>query len=144
MPKINRSALMPYSAEFMYRVVNDVAAYPEFLPWCGGVEIHHQDDHSMQASILIKKTVLNHWFKTSNTMQPGESIEMNLIEGPFSQLEGRWQFTSLDDSGCKIELKLNFEMSRGVASAIIAPVFSQIANTMVDSFCARAQDIYEP
>jgi len=76
-------------------------------------------------------------------MQPGESIEMALVEGPFSRLEGRWSFTPLDTEGCKVELVLQYELKQGLASAIIAPAFSRIANTMVSSFCERANDLYE-
>lgn len=143
MPEIRRSALMPYPVQFMYEIVNDVDSYPEFLPWCGGVKVHQLDNTSMEASILMRGAGLNHWFKTRNSMVPGKSIEMELVEGPFSKLDGRWSFTPIDSEGCKIELRLLFEMKQGFASTLIAPAFSRIANTMVDSFCDRARDQYE-
>jgi ribosome-associated toxin RatA of RatAB toxin-antitoxin module len=142
-PEIRRSALMPYPAQFMYDIVNDVDSYPVFLPWCGGVKIHKLDNFSMGASILMRGAGINHWFKTRNSMVPGKSIEMELVEGPFSKLDGRWSFTPIDSDGCKIELRLLFEMKQGLASTLIAPAFSRIANTMVDSFCDRARDQYE-
>jgi len=134
---------MPYPVQFMYDIVNDVDSYPEFLPWCGGVKIHQLDNSSMEASILMRGAGLNHWFKTLNSMVPGQSIEMELVEGPFSKLDGLWSFTPIDSEGCKIELRLLFEMKQGLASTLIAPAFSRIANTMVDSFCDRARDQYE-
>ena len=88
MPEIKRSALMPYPARFMYDIVNDVERYPEFLPWCGGARLEHADEHSMRAAILMQAAGLNHWFKTRNTMVAGESIEIELVEGPFSRLDG--------------------------------------------------------
>jgi ribosome-associated toxin RatA of RatAB toxin-antitoxin module len=142
-PEIKRSALMPYAAQIMYDIVNDVQRYPEFLPWCGGVKVHRADSHSMEAAILMQAAGLNHWFKTRNAMVPGESIEITLLEGPFSKLEGSWNFTSLNDDGCKIELMLQFEIKHSLAAAIIAPAFSRIANTMVESFCNRARDLHE-
>jgi ribosome-associated toxin RatA of RatAB toxin-antitoxin module len=142
-PEIRRSALMPYPVQFMYDIVNDVDSYPEFLPWCGGVKIHQLDNSSMEASILMRGAGLNHWFKTRNSMVPGKSIEMELVEGPFSKLDGLWSFTPIDSEGCKIELRLLFEMKQGLASTLIAPAFSRIANSMVDSFCDRARDQYE-
>jgi len=143
MPEIKRSALMPYPAQIMYDIVNDVQSYPDFLPWCGGVKIHQADEHSMEAAILMQAVGLNHWFKTRNAMVPGESIEIALLKGPFSQLEGSWNFTSLNSDGCKIELMLKYEIKHNLAAAIIAPAFSRIANTMVESFCNRARDLYE-
>lgn len=142
MPVISRSALLPYPASFMYDVVNQVEAYPEFLPWCGGARLHQADETSMEASIQISVAGLDQWFKTRNAMIPGESIEIMLLDGPFKQLHGHWQFTPLDDEGCKIELVLTFEFKRGLAAAVIAPAFTRIANTMVDSFCERAREIY--
>ncbi len=139
MPEVRRSAILPYPAEFMYALVNDASAYPAFLPWCGGAEIHRQDETSMEASILMKAPGVRQWFRTRNRMLPNESIEIELVDGPFEELHGRWRFTPLDD-GCKIELLLKFEIKRGFAAALIAPAFNKIANTMVDSFCQRARE----
>lgn len=134
---------MPYPAKFMYDIVNKVESYPDFLPWCGGVKIHKVDDVSMEASILMRGVGLNHWFKTRNSMVPGESIEMVLVEGPFSKLEGLWSFTPIETEGSKIEFMLQFEIKPGLTSALIVPAFSRIANTMVDSFCDRANELDE-
>ncbi len=140
MSKIIRSALMPYSPGVMYDIVNDVDSYPEFLPWCGGVRVDQVSETSMEAAILMQAAGLNHWFKTRNRMVPGESIDIALVEGPFKRLDGSWRFSPLDTDGCKIELMLNFEIKHNLASAIIAPAFTRIANTMVESFCNRATD----
>ena len=75
-------------------------------------------------------------------MIPGESIDIKLVEGPFTELQGHWRFTPIDGGGCKIELVLMFEFKHGIASAIIAPAFTRIANTMVDSFCERARELH--
>ena len=141
MTSINRSALMPYSAKTMYEVVNSVSEYPDFLPWCGGVKILSQSETAMQASILMKKAGVNHWFTTSNRLVENEKIEMRLQDGPFKRLEGSWEFVELDEQSCKIILNLEFEFSYGLGKTLIAPVFSQIASTMVDSFCTRAHEV---
>ncbi len=143
MPEIRRSALLPYPATMLYRIANDVESYPEFLPWCGGARIHHADENTMEASILIEKGGLRQWFKTRNELVPGESIRLNLVEGPFRFLEGNWSFEAIENEGCRIELLLRFEMKRGIAAAIIAPAFTKIANTLVDSFCDRARALNE-
>ena len=143
MAEIERSALMPYSARVMYDIVNDVEHYPVFLPWCGATRIEQSDEYSMIAAILMQAAGLNHWFKTGNSMVPGERIDISLLEGPFSKLDGSWRFTPINSDGCKIELVLNFEIKHNLASAIIAPAFSRIANTLVESFCNRARDLHE-
>jgi ribosome-associated toxin RatA of RatAB toxin-antitoxin module len=141
-PEVKRSALLTYSAHSLYDIVNDVSAYPEFLPWCGGVEIHRQDSASMEATIKMKMGKLDHRFKTRNTMIPNESISMSLLEGPFSKLEGEWRFSDIENLGSKIEFELSFEVASPITSAIITPAFTHIANTMVDSFCSRARQLH--
>ena len=141
MTTVSRSALMPYAAQTMYEVVNNVAEYPEFLPWCADARILSQSDTLMEASILMKKTGVNHWFSTRNSLVKNKKIEMELLEGPFKRLEGSWEFTDYDDQGSRIKLDLEFEFSNGLGKVLIAPVFSRIANTMVDSFCTRAHEI---
>ena len=143
MPEIRRSALMPYPARFMYDVVNNVDSYPDFLPWCGGVETHHVDETSMEASILMRGAGLNHWFKTRNSMLPGKSIAMELVEGPFKQLVGYWCFKELKGDACKVSLELEYEFSSRLLGVVVGPVFNQIANAMVDSFVDRAKAVYD-
>lgn len=140
MPSIHRSALMPFPAQVMYEIVNNVADYPDYLPWCGGAKILSQNATEMEASVLMKKGLLNHWFSTRNQLVKNEKIGMSLIDGPFRQLQGEWLFHPFDAESSKIELNLTFEFSSGLATSVLTPIFSQIANTMVDSFCARAYE----
>jgi ribosome-associated toxin RatA of RatAB toxin-antitoxin module len=142
MAKISRHALMPYSAQQMYDIVNAVDRYQEFLPWCARSEILHQDDRSMKARVLMKKGKLNHSFTTRNDLADGERIGMNLVDGPFKRLQGEWVFIALGEGQSKIELKLEFEFSNRVIALLIGPLFTQIANTLVDAFSQRAHQIY--
>ncbi len=143
MPSVNRSALMPFSAEKMYNIVNAVDEYPQFLQWCANSQIESQNDSHMQATILMKKGKLNHSFTTKNTLTAGEKIEVNLVDGPFKSLSGYWSFIALDDNASKIELNLKFEFSNQIVNLLIGPVFTQISNSLVDSFCLRARQIYQ-
>ena len=138
---VERHAMVPYSAEQMYVLVDNIEAYAEFLPWCAETRILTQTESTMEASILMKKAGINHWFTTSNAIDKNESIKMTLVNGPFKQLDGEWKFTEFDPDASKIELDLNFEFSGGLGTTLIAPIFTQIANTLVDSFCKRAQNL---
>ena len=142
MPSINRHALMPFSAQQMFDIVNGVELYPEFLPWCADGRILQQTETTMEASILMKKGRLNHSFSTRNEFVPGQFIHIELINGPFKTLVGDWRFTDLSSHGCKIELQLDFEFSGKIISTLIGPIFTQIANSLVDAFCQRAHQIY--
>jgi ribosome-associated toxin RatA of RatAB toxin-antitoxin module len=142
MKKISRTALLNFSARQMYDVVNNVSAYPEFLPWCGGVEVVKQTDYDMEASIQIAKLGIRQTFTTNNHMQPGERIAMRLKEGPFSHLQGEWSFKPLGEQACKIQFEIEFEVSFGLMQVALGSLFEQIANTLVDSFIQRAQQLY--
>jgi ribosome-associated toxin RatA of RatAB toxin-antitoxin module len=142
MPRINRNALMPYTAKQMYDIVNGVDRYQEFLPWCASSQVIDQTETSMKATVLMKKGKLNHSFTTQNDLLDGEKIHMNLVNGPFRVLQGDWIFSNLSEQGSKIELNLEFEFSNRLVGLLIGPVFTQIANTLVDAFCQRAHQLY--
>lgn len=142
MKKISRNALLPYSAEAMFILVNDVASYPEFLPWCGGSEVIHANDKEMTASVTIAKAGLSQTFTTQNHIHHGEQIVMELLDGPFSSLNAVWQFKVLDEHACKISFDVEFEVKNALLNAAIGTVFEQIASTLVQSFCERAKQVY--
>lgn len=139
---IQRSALLPYSAAALYELVNDVPSYPQFLPWCSASEVLEQTDDCMRAALMIAKGRLAQRFVTKNTLVTHQSISMALEEGPFSQLQGVWEFKSLGESACKISLDLTFDYAGPIIKATLGPLFTQAANTMVDAFCQRAKELY--
>jgi ribosome-associated toxin RatA of RatAB toxin-antitoxin module len=142
MPNVSRSALVAFSAESMFDLINDVDKYPEFIPGCAQTEVLSQDDDNMRASILISKAGVKQWFTTHNSLVRGQSIQMQLIEGPFSQLRGGWTITALSTTACKIELNLDFAFSSKLVEFAFGKVFNAIASNMVVAFTERAKKIY--
>ncbi len=142
MATIRKSALVPHSAARMFALVDDVESYPRFLPWCRSTRVISRTDDEVRASIEMAKGPLDKSFTTCNRLQHGKMIEMRLIDGPFERLEGFWRFEALGDEACKVSLDLDFEFSNLLVKLAIGPVFSQIANTMVDAFCKRARELY--
>ncbi|MEA3290964.1 MAG: type II toxin-antitoxin system RatA family toxin [Pseudomonadota bacterium] len=139
---IERSALVPHSARQMFDLVNDVSGYPDFLPWCGGTCLIEESAERITASITIAFKGVHKEFTTSNRITQGEMIEIELVDGPFSHLVGHWRFKALDESACKISLALDFGFSNRVAGMVVGPVFKHIADSMVESFCRRASEVY--
>lgn len=143
MTTISRNSLVLYSPEQMFDLVNDVEAYPSFLPWCRDSKIMHKTDNVISASLDLAKGGIHHVFSTENTLIHGESIDIKLIDGPFQHLEGHWQFGMIgDNQGCRIQLDMDFEFSNRLISMALGPVFTQISGSLVDAFCKRAQIIY--
>lgn len=141
--KIERSALVTYSAMDMYKLVVDVPSYPEFLSWCTATTVHEQDDVSQKASLTVKVAGIMQQFTTLNSLATGERVGMNLFEGPFKNLQGEWCFNQLGDIGCKITLELDFEMNHGLMASMFGKGFGKIANRLVDDFCKRAEKVYQ-
>ena len=139
---IIKSALVPYSAAQMFVLVADVGSYSSFLPWCKASEVLSRDDHGMQASVTLSKAGIEKTFVTRNLHQQDKEIEMQLIEGPFKQLEGFWRFEQLGDMGSKVTLDLEFSFSSTMLDKVVGPIFTQIANSLVDSFQKRAVEVY--
>jgi len=140
--RIQRSALLPYPAQALYDLVNDVGRYPEFLPWCSSSDVMESGSDHMRAALTVAKGGISQRFVTRNLLRPGERIEMQLEEGPFTQLHGIWEFRALNDKACKISLDLSFDYSGQLVKATLGPLFNQAANTLVDAFCQRAKQLY--
>ncbi|WP_455200903.1 type II toxin-antitoxin system RatA family toxin [Kaarinaea lacus] len=142
MTTINKSALVAYEASDMFSIVDDIDSYPDFLPWCGAASVESRRDDEVQASIQISHSGINKSFTTRNRLQKDKMIEMQLVDGPFKHLHGFWQFKKLGDSGCKVTLDLEYEFANKLLSLAIGPVFGQIAGSLVDAFCKRADELY--
>jgi ribosome-associated toxin RatA of RatAB toxin-antitoxin module len=143
MAQVQKTVLIHHSASRMYALVDDVKKYPEFLPWCGGVDLIKQDDASTVATLHIDYHGLHQQFTTENLKTFPSLMEIKLKDGPFKHLEGVWRFIELNENACKIEFMLNYEFANIIIEKIISPVFSHIANTFVDGFVARADVVYK-
>ncbi len=142
MTLVHKSALVKFSAFQMFELVNDIEAYPEFLPWCSGSKILKREGDSIDAELQISKAGFNKSFSTRNRNDGHGKLYMTLLNGPFSSLDGVWDFMPLREDASKISLELEFEMHGKLASLAFGAVFNQICNTMVSSFTERAKQVY--
>ncbi len=142
MPTVERSALVPYSAQQMYQLVNDVESYPEFLPWCSGGSVLEDSESVRVARVDISKGPIKQHFTTRNELTDGEEIKLSLVEGPFSQLQGQWSFAAIGDSGCRVTFNTQFSFSSRIIEKTVGPVFNEICTRLVDAFVDRAKQVY--
>jgi len=142
MPLVEKTLLVPYSAEVMFRLVDTVEDYPLFLPWCGGAEVLARDAVTTKARIDIHYRGIRQSLVTTNTKQECQFMTIELVSGPFQSLTGHWRFMPLAEQGCKIEFRLNYVFSNKVLEKLIGPVFDHIANTFIDRFVERAEVLY--
>lgn len=142
--EVKRSVLVAHSPGKMFALVDAVEEYPKFLPWCGGATVLHRDERITRAAVIINYHGIRQSFTTENTKREPVEMLIRLVEGPFRSLDGSWRFTGLADRGCKVELSLHYEFSSRILEKLVGPVFNHIANTLVDAFARRAEQVYAP
>ncbi len=142
MTHVQRSALLPYTTEQMFNLVNDIDSYPEFVPWCVKCEVHSENEKEKQATMSFAKRGINASVTTCNELHTNKRITMRLQEGPFKHLVGEWIFRELDEGSCKVELDMQFSFSNRIYALTLGPIFNQVANKLVSAFTERAQNLY--
>ena len=145
MKTVHKSVLLWYSAQEMYALVTDVARYPEFLPWCDRSAVLEQRDDGMTAEIGIAFSGLHQSFVTQNTHTAPSRVQLKLIKGPFSELSGEWRFGVLGagtERACKVDLTLQYGFGNVLMGKLVGPVFDKIADSLVEAFVKRAEQVY--
>jgi ribosome-associated toxin RatA of RatAB toxin-antitoxin module len=142
MRTVNRSALVPHSPRQMYDIINDVVSYPQFLPWCVGSHVLASSDDQLVARLDLALGGLSQSFTTRNQLSPPHGMTLELVDGPFSMLAGRWSLLPLGDEGCKVSMQLRFEFNSLLVNAALGRVFTNATDQMVDAFCRRADTLH--
>ncbi len=143
MKRIERTAIVEHSAAQMYALVDGIEAYPEILPWCAEAEVHERVPGTTRATLTARIGALRQSFTTENQNRPGEAIEMRLVKGPFRRFRGEWRFVPLGENACRIEFALEYEFASRTLGRLLAPLFDGMADSMVDAFVRRADEVHE-
>ncbi len=140
--RIAKTALLPYPAEQLFDLVNDIEAYPQYMDGCVGATILHADADRVEARLQLSRSGITQAFATRNQLLRPQTIVMELLEGPFQSLSGRWHFNALAPEACKVSLDLQFELDGKLASLAAGKLFESVASSLVDSLCRRAHTLY--
>ena len=146
MKRVHKSILLWYSPREMYDLVTAVEQYPKFLPWCERVEVLQHEGDTMTARLHLAYAGVQHAFTTHNRHEPARSVLLQLVDGPFSMLDGLWQFEPIGGAGneqaCRVEFELDYAFASKPLEAVLSPVFDKVADTLVDRFVQRAEAVY--
>ncbi len=145
MKTVHKSVLIWYSPAEMFALVTDVVSYPQFLPWCDRASVEEETPQGMVAKVGISIAGIRQSFTTRNRHEPDQKVSLKLVKGPFSRLEGDWNFLPLGDGSqraCKVEFTLSYAFDNGTLAALVGPVFDKIAGSLVDAFVKRASHVY--
>ena len=141
MKSITRSAIVEHAAAEIYALVDDIESYPRFLPWCLEARVQ-QSGTRKRATLTVGLSGIQQTFTTENQNQPGRAIDMRLVEGPFRQFSAAWRFTPLGERACQIEYSMRYQFASRTLARLLEPLFNQIADTMVDAFTRRADELH--
>lgn len=142
MKKVVRSAIVPHGAAELYALVADVESYPRFLPWCLAAEVKSRGPGATVATLTVGVRGLKQSFTTRNTHRAPQAIDLELVEGPFRRFAAGWRFQPLGERACKVEYSMQLEFASRAAAALLQPLFERIADSMVDAFTRRADEIH--
>lgn len=143
MSSVSRCAIVPFSAEQMYTLVNDIKDYPNFVPWCSRSTEQGLSATQKQATLYFARGAIKTSFTTKNTLTVNEAIQLELVDGPFKYLHGDWKFTDIDDNGSRVQLDLEFELSNRMLKIALESFFKQVCDRLVNSFVKRANEVYK-
>ena len=146
MKTVHKSVLIWFSAQEMFDLVTDVPSYPQFLPWCDQSRIVATHESGVDAEIGLAFSGIHQKFMTHNVHTPGREVQLTLMNGPFSHLDGQWTFSPVGDPAqraCKVELSLSYDFSNATLGKLVGPVFDRIAGSLVDAFVKRAEQVYD-
>jgi ribosome-associated toxin RatA of RatAB toxin-antitoxin module len=142
MKRVARSAIVPHSAARLYALVEDIESYPRFLPWCVGAQVKSRSPGATLATLTIGMRGVKQSFTTQNTNRAPEAIDLKLVEGPFRRFAAAWRFQPLGEQACKVEFSMEFEFASRALAGLLQPLFERIADTMVDAFTRRADEVH--
>ncbi len=142
MTDIQQSALLPYSAQAMFDLINDIESYPQFMEGCQDAEVLERADGEVIARLVLGKAGLQYAFTTRNTLNPPLSMQMQLVEGPFKSFRAHWTFTPLLNDACKAALDMHFEFESGLLDAVLKKLFEASSRKLVTAVCKRADELY--
>jgi len=150
MKHVKKSVLLSYSPREMYTLVTTIEDYPRFLPWCERAEVLERFEAGVTARLHLAYLGVRQSFTTRNLQVAGASVELQLVDGPFSELAGTWRFVPLPAAdgpqakACKVEFNLRYTFANAALEAVVSPVFDRVANTFVESFVKRAEQVHGP
>jgi coenzyme Q-binding protein COQ10 len=150
MPTFQTRHFVPYSPRQMYDLVADVERYPQFLPLVDGLRVLRREQQDpatvLTATMSVGYKAIRETFGTRVTLKPNDLlIVAHYLDGPFRQLENRWQFpaaTRNGVSGTDIDFYITYEFKSMMLGMLVGAMFDQAFRKFTSAFEARARVVY--
>ena len=138
MPRHEEQRVFPYNPEYIFDIVADVGAYPEFLPWCTNSRIYREKKGEFFSDVVIGFKMFHETWTSHIVLDRPHKIVSKYIRGPMKRLHNEWTFTPHAE-GVQVDFVLDFEFKNPVIQKLIGHLFDEAAHRMVKAFNERAE-----
>lgn len=144
------SKVLPYAPDQLFRLVGDVASYPEFVPWITAMRTWNARTLSVgvtavDAEASVGFSFLKERFATRVRRDAhNRQIDVSLISGPFRKLANRWRFLDAGHGCTRIEFDIEFAFKSRMLEALLRANFNQAVEKLIGCFEARAKALHGP
>lgn len=142
MPSHAEKKVLPYTSDQMFEMIADVAAYPDFLPWCIATRIRSTDETHLIADMVIGFKMFREKFTSRVTLERPNGVYVEYEHGPFKFLKNRWLFEDDGNGNCLVDFSVEFEFRSQILEVAIGKVFTEAVHRMVSAFEKRAKTLY--
>lgn len=134
MPDLFLERHLHHLPKAMFDLVNDLEAYPRFIPNCKAMEVKPQADGSRLARMTISFGPITQAYTSKVTADPAAmTITAVAVDGPFAYLDSKWTFTG-EGEGTRIRFDIDFKFSNPLIAAVAEPAFASKQGEIIDAF----------
>src|ERR1043166_1626845 len=115
MRRFRTTRRVQHTAAEMFDLVADIGRYPEFLPLCEALSVRKRTDNAdgtvtLVADMTVAYKVMRETFTSRVTLDRANlAIRVEYLDGPFSELDNRWTFTSAGERLCDVAFYIAYE-----------------------------------
>ena len=139
MPDLFLERHLPHLPHLMFNLVNDLAAYPRFIPNCKAMEVR---DDATGEGILARMTVqfgpITQAYTSRVVADPEAlTITAKAVDGPFAYLDSKWSFEP-EGQGTRVRFDVDFKFNNPLIAAAAEPAFAAKQPEIIDAFMTEA------
>ncbi|HEX8899984.1 type II toxin-antitoxin system RatA family toxin [Vitreimonas sp.] len=141
---IEAERILPYAPADLCRLVGDVRAYPEFIPWLQSLRVvkeEPRDEGGWEgvATAIVGWKAITERFSTSVRCEPAKGeVDVALVSGPFHALDNRWRFEP-HEKGAKVRFWISYQFKNPLLNAVVSANKDKVAARVMGAFEREAK-----
>ncbi len=141
---IEAERVLPYAPADLCRLVGDVRAYPEFIPWLQSLRVvkeEPRDEGGWEgvATAIVGWKAITERFSTTVRCEPAKGeVDVALVSGPFHALDNRWRFEP-HEKGAKVRFWISYQFKNPLLNAVVSANKDKVAARVMGAFEREAK-----